>query len=89
VDDPVLDVCHRRGGDDQDRLQDRIAYVLQQPLAGAENYRDDVKIELVERSGREVLRNRARAARDRDVGLARCRPGLLPSMTPLGGRNHR
>jgi hypothetical protein len=44
---------------------------------GSEGDRDDVEVELVEHPGCEVLLHRARAARDRQVLVARGRPGVI------------
>jgi hypothetical protein len=55
VDDAVLDVRDRRRGDHADRFERGVADVLEQPLPGPEEDRDDVEVELVEQPGREVL----------------------------------
>src|SRR5262252_1809264 len=77
ADDSVFDVRHRWRGDHLDRLQDGIAHILKQALAGAKDDRHDVEIELVEHSGPKVLPHRACTASDRDVPTTGCRPGLL------------
>jgi two-component system cell cycle response regulator len=64
ADDAVLDVRHPRGGDDLDGFEDGIADVLEQPLARAQDDRNDVQVELVEQPRREVLPHRACAAGD-------------------------
>jgi hypothetical protein len=76
----------RRGrGDDLDRLEHRVAHVLQQPLARAEDDRDDVQVQLVEVARGEELLHRACAARDRDVPAAGRRPRLLQrGVDPVG-----
>src|SRR3954454_6902443 len=49
--------CVTRGrGDDLERLQGGLADVLEQPLAGPEDDRDDVEVQLAEEPGREVWR---------------------------------
>ena len=73
---PVLDVRHRGRGDHLDRFESGIADALEQPLTRPEDDRNDVQVELIEQSGREVLPYRAGAARDRDVLVAGRRPGL-------------
>jgi hypothetical protein len=44
-------VGHRRGGDDLDRLEHRVADVVQQPLPRTEHDRHDVQVQLVQEPG--------------------------------------
>src|SRR3954468_11168723 len=73
----VLHVRHARRGDDLDRLELRIADVLQQPRAAAEEHRDDVEVQLLELLGRQSLLDRAGATGDLNVLVARRRARLL------------
>jgi hypothetical protein len=49
--DVVLNVRDRRRGDDLDGSSFRLTDLLGQPLAGAEDDRDDAQVELVEQAG--------------------------------------
>lgn len=71
------DVRHGWRGDELDRFENRITDVLEQPLTSSENDRNDVQVELVKHSGREVLPHRACATRDRDLLIAGGLPCLL------------
>src|SRR5215216_4054370 len=87
---PVLDVGGGGRGDDLDRLQLRVADVLEQPLAATEHDRDDVEVELLEQAGGEVLLDRVGAAGDQDVLLAGRRAGLLErGVDPVGDEVER
>jgi hypothetical protein len=83
-------VRDRRRGEDLDRLERRIADVLQQPFARSEDDRDDVQAELVEQAGRQVLVDRAGAAGNRDVLVAGGRAGPRErGLDPVGDEVER
>jgi len=63
-----------RRGDDLDRLERGIADVLEQPLAGAEQHRDEVEVELVEEPAR------------RYCCTALAPPAIATSRSPAGAR---
>src|SRR6266852_2439718 len=75
--DPVFDVRHRGRGDHLDRLQNRIAYVLEQPLTSPKNDGHDVQVQLVQATGGEILPDRARTAGDRHVLITGAGAGSL------------
>src|SRR5262249_29771114 len=88
VDDAVLDVRDRWRGDYLDRFNDRLADVLEQPLACPEDDRNDVEVGLVEHPGGEVLPHGTRAAGDRYVPVVSRRPGLLQRGLDAVGDEH-
>ena len=77
MDDAVLHMGRSGRRDDLDRLELRVADVLQQPLPGPQDDRHDMEVELVEEASREVLIDRAGTASDLDVLVAGGRAGLL------------
>src|SRR4051794_22775079 len=71
VGDAVPDVRGGGGVHGVERLERRVAGVLQQPLTIAEQQRRDVEVELVEQAGGERLLDGLCAAGDEDVLPAR------------------
>jgi hypothetical protein len=67
----------RGRGNHLDRLEGGIADVLEQSLAGAEDRRNDVEVELVEDPGREVLLHGTGAACDLHILIAGCGSSLF------------
>src|SRR6266566_10175672 len=63
--------------DDPDRLQAGVRHTFKQALTGAEDYRDNIKDELVDRVRRERLPDNGGPAGDVDVTGAGRGPGLL------------
>lgn len=74
---PVAQVGDGRGGDHLRRLERDPGYAVQQPLAGAEDDRDEMQDQLVEQPRGKVLPHGCRAAGDLDVLFAGRRPSLL------------
>jgi len=74
----VLQVSQSRRLDRPDLLQRQVgADALEQPGRAAEHQRDDVQLELVDESGRQVLVDDIGTAADRDVLTGGRRPKAL------------
>jgi len=64
-------VRHGRRGDDIDRLEHRVADILKQALARAEQHRSGVQVQLAKQRGRDELLYDVRSTRHRNIAVAR------------------
>src|SRR5438128_2668246 len=77
LDDAIPDMGDAGSLDRANLLEFEVADVLKQPLAGTEQDRDDVQIELVDDASSEVLLNGLGPTSDQHILVSGCTPRLL------------